>query len=86
MNEFLNGITFMGALTSSMFFYKFWKSTKDRFFLLFSIAFFIFSLNRVALTYLDPSNENRLLFYILRALAFIIIIFAIIHKNRKAKY
>lgn len=83
MNEFLNGITFMGAITSSMFFFKFWKSTKDKFFLMFSISFFILALNRVALTYLDIGDENKLLFYVLRALAFILIIFAIVGKNRK---
>jgi hypothetical protein len=82
MVEFFSGITCMGCFVAILFFFKFWKQTGDRFFGLFGLAFAIFGLNRIAITVFNSENENNAFFYLLRLLAFILILYAIIDKNR----
>jgi hypothetical protein len=81
MYQFVTGAVAMGYLISALFFVRFWKETADRLFMIFGIAFFLLSLQRAALTVLGGENTNL---YLLRLLAFVLILVAIIDKNRKA--
>ena len=85
MEDFLNGASFVAAAAIALFFLRFWRDTDDRFFALFAIAFGVFALNRVALAALDDDSEARTLVYLARALAFGLILVAIIDKNRPEK-
>ena len=82
MSDFLLGATTMGCLTIALFFWRFWRASGDRFFALFALAFLTFAINRFALLLLDESDEARTAVYFVRLLAFLLIIAAIIDKNR----
>jgi hypothetical protein len=83
MNTMLLGANAMAALVASLFFLRFWRDTQDRFFLFFSVAFFIDAINRVALALSNFSEETEPFFYLVRLLSFILILAAIVDKNRK---
>jgi hypothetical protein len=83
MNELLSGAIALGLVVISMFFHKFWRKTGDRFFGLFSLAFIALAITRVALALLDEANEERDYLYLLRLGSFLIILVAIVDKNRK---
>ncbi|MGZ9097046.1 MAG: DUF5985 family protein [Micavibrio sp.] len=83
LNPMLQGAVIMAGLTVSLFFLRFWKTTRDRFFLFFSIAFFIESSSRILFKFADSADEYEPLIYTVRLLAFLVILFAIIDKNLK---
>lgn len=85
MNQLLLGAIAMATLTISLFFLRFWKNTRDRFFLFFAVAFGLEGLNRILLGFNYNSNENEPIYYIVRLLSFILIFIAIIDKNRSNK-
>ncbi len=74
----------MAALAIGVFFFRFWKQTADRLFLLFCIAFCLLTLNWIALAVVMPTSEARHYFYLLRFGAFLLIVIAVIDKNRSA--
>lgn len=83
MIEFLSGVTSAGALGVGLFFLRLWRDTRDRFFALFGLSFWVMSLNWFLLNWVEPSSEHRHYFYLLRLAAFLLIIVAIMDKNRK---
>lgn len=83
MIEFLSGVTSAGALGVGLFFLRLWRDTRDRFFALFGLAFWVLALNWFLLVWVEPSDEHRHYFYLLRLAAFLLIIIAIVDKNRK---
>jgi hypothetical protein len=83
ITQFLLGGVVMGCLGAGLFFLRFWRKTHDRLFMIFALAFWILGLNWMLLAMTSPTDEaRRALFYILRLVAFILIIFAIVDKNR----
>lgn len=81
MNDFLQGATALASLGVAVFFWKYWVSTRDRLFMVFSLAFGVFAVNRVLLSVLDPESEARTWVYLVRALAFLLIAAAVLDKN-----
>jgi hypothetical protein len=84
MYTFVMGAISMGFAVSSCFFYKFWRASGDRLFLLFSIAFFLFAALRLALV-LTNSPESASSLYLVRLAGFVILVWAIIDKNRETR-
>jgi uncharacterized membrane protein HdeD (DUF308 family) len=82
MNQMLLGAIAMACFTASLFFLRFWKTTHDRFFLFFAFSFIVEGINRVLFGFLHFSSEQEPLFYLLRLFSFLIILYAIIEKNR----
>jgi len=82
MADFLLGATTMGCLTVALFFFGFWRSSGDRFFALFGLAFLTFGVNRFVLLLLDEADEARTAVFVVRLAAFLLIIAAIVDKNR----
>lgn len=82
LNQFVSGAIAMGYLVAGLFFLKFWRQSKDRLFSLFALAFFILAGQRLALTLTTDNGEKTVLLYAVRLLAFLIILAAIIDKNR----
>jgi hypothetical protein len=82
MTEFLIGVTAMGFGVAALFFWRFWQSTRDRFFLFFALAFGVSAVNRAVLAVMDPDDEARAVIYVVRLLSFLLIIAAILEKNR----
>lgn len=71
----------MGMMTAALFFLRFWKESRDRLFGFFAMAFCLLALNRVLLVYVGEESEMMLAPYLLRLLAFGIILAAIVDKN-----
>jgi peptidoglycan/LPS O-acetylase OafA/YrhL len=85
MIEFLNGIATAGALGVGLFFFRLWRETRDRFFALFGLAFWVLALNWLLLVGVHPAHEHRHYFFLTRLAAFLLIIAAIVDKNRSSK-
>jgi hypothetical protein len=82
MNEMLIGAIALGSFVAGLFFFRYWRSTRDTFFLFFSLSFWIEAANRIAFGLLFAS-EFEPVFYLLRVLAYGLIVVAILQKNRK---
>ncbi len=65
------------------FFMRFWRVTHDRFFLLFGLSFWIEAGNRSLLGLLPVWREDTPGYYLVRLLAYGLILYAIIDKNRR---
>jgi hypothetical protein len=83
MIDFLNGATAMGCAVAALFFFRFYSQSTDRLFLFFGLGFSIFGANRLVLALLEEGHEASTYVYLSRLLAFVLILFAIIDKNRK---
>ncbi|QDK47439.1 hypothetical protein DOM22_08855 [Bdellovibrio sp. ZAP7] len=73
----------MASFTSGVFFLKFWRKTRDRFFMLFAAAFLILAAERWFFIFLPNSDEENAWIFSMRLLAFLLIIGAVIDKNRE---
>ena len=82
MELFLLGVTASGSFVIALFFLRFWRTTGDRFFALMALAFAMFAANRFVLSLLDEASDARPAAYSVRLAAFLIIIVAIVDKNR----
>lgn len=78
---FLLGGIATSSLIAGVFFLKFWRKTGDSLFLAFGVAFLVEGLNRCAVLFLAKPNEGSPYIYIVRLLAFLLILAAILHKN-----
>jgi uncharacterized membrane protein len=83
MINVIYGVLFAGYAVAALFFLRFWVSSRDRLFAMFSAAFAILAVQRVALAATRTVIEDQSAFYLLRLLAFIIILVAIVDKNRR---
>jgi hypothetical protein len=81
IHAFLLGAVVMASGTAALFFLKFWRQTRDRFFLFFSLAFALDAVIRLFLALVPPAHEQEPLFYLGRLVTFGIIIAAIVDKN-----
>lgn len=80
-NDMLLGAIAMSSLIAGLFFLRFWKSTRDRFFLFFAIAFWIDAVSRVFHALAGSLSENVPTLYLIRFFTFGLILFAVIDKN-----
>ncbi len=83
MNLLLLGAIAMASVTVGLFFLRFWKDTGDRLFLFFAMSFLLEGLNRAALGLSRNPNEDQPFFYFVRFLSYVLILIAIVNKNRK---
>lgn len=84
MRELLSGAMAMGYLLPGLFFFRFWKETSDRLFLIFGLAFTLLAVQRTMLTLLASTPSAHIYLYAIRLLAFLLILAAIVDKNRAA--
>lgn len=82
MIEFLDGASCLACAATAAIFLRFWRLSEDRLLLLFGLAFVVLALNRIGLAALDDDSEAGTLVYLARALAFGLILAAIVDKNR----
>ena len=85
MNAVLSGVIVAGYAVCGLFFLKFWRSTGDRLFLAFSLAFWVLGTQRLMLVLLAGRPEAEIYLYLVRLLAFSLILLAIVNKNREAR-
>lgn len=82
---FILGAIAMADLIAALFFLRFWKKTRDRFFLFFSAAFMVDMVNRTLLAVMDVQAESEPFLYLMRLVTFGLILIAILDKNRLKK-
>jgi hypothetical protein len=83
MNGLASGALVASYLMAALFFLRFWTTSRDRLFALFAAAFGVLALQRLALALTRATMEDQTVFYLLRLAAFVIIIIAIVDKNRR---
>lgn len=84
MTAFVLGASASACLAIAVFFLRFWKDTGDRLFAAFAGAFFVFGVNRLILTLTDENEDGRVYAYVLRFLAFMLVVWGIVDKNRSS--
>jgi uncharacterized membrane protein HdeD (DUF308 family) len=78
----LMGAVAMASFVAMLFFIKFWRHTRDSFFLLFAAAFGIDAVSRLVLSMVQPSGDSEPMAYLARLVTFGLIVVAIVQKNR----
>ena len=83
MDQLLSGAIAMGAFIIALFFLRFWRSTGDRIFLYFFLSFVVQAGHRVytALPLISPADEEAALHYLIRLLAYALILWGVLEKN-----
>jgi hypothetical protein len=82
MHDFLAGMATAGCWAIGLIFLRLWRESNERLFAIFGAAFWVLSLNWILLAALTPGEEHRHVFYLTRLAAFLLIIAAILDKNR----
>jgi hypothetical protein len=80
----VSGAIVMGYAVAGLFFLRFWRETRDRLFLIFSGAFWILGIQRLVLTFTRDMIEDHTALYLVRLFAFLLILAAIVDKNRSS--
>ena len=78
----VNGILSCGFGVAPLLFFKSYATTRDRLFVLFGIAFSMMAVERLLIPLNLVSSDDRPWIYVLRLVAFVVIIYAIADKNR----
>lgn len=81
-NDILVGGIATASIIAGLFFFRFWRSTGDRFFMFFALSFWIEGINRLVLYHWVGPNEDAPGYYLIRLVAYGLIIAAIVDKNR----
>jgi uncharacterized membrane protein HdeD (DUF308 family) len=81
MNDMLSGAIAMASAIIALFFLRFWRASRDRFFLYFALSFAIEGVHRVVAAIAYHDNEDAPLHYLVRLLAYGLILWAILEKN-----
>jgi len=90
MQQLLSGMIVMGYIVSALFFWRFWRLRRDRLFRWFALAFAILAGQRFAIGLFNPAEEDHFEAHhpglcIVRLLAFVLILIAILEKNMETK-
>lgn len=83
--DFLSGAVAMGFAACALFFLRFWKRTREELFLAFAVAFLLLGAGQTILALGSIPTEERGSIYLLRLVAFLLILIAIYRKNRQAR-
>lgn len=84
MASMLGALIAMTAL-AALFFLRYWRTSRDRFFLWFAGAFATFGVSWALLAYDSGASEHSLYVYTIRMLGFLQILVAILLKNRQQR-
>ena len=80
----VSGAIVMGYGVAGLFFLRFWRETHDRLFVIFAGAFWLLGVQRLLLVFSHDMVEDDTPLYLLRLLAFLLILGAIVDKNRSS--
>jgi hypothetical protein len=80
LNLFLLGTCVMGCAAIGLFFLRFYRKTRDSLLAIFAAAFWLLGLNWAALAFAQQ-DEVRTWLYVVRLIAFLLILGGIIQKN-----
>jgi len=83
IEDFLGGTIAMGFAIAALFFLKFWRRTHEGLFLAFAGSFLLLGVTQALLTLSGVPTEERSWLYLLRLLAFLLILAALWWQNRR---
>lgn len=83
MEELLMGGIAMASAVAALFFLRFWRDTGDRLFAIFALSFVLLAITRLGLAFSREHSEGQTHWYWVRLAAFVLILLAIIDKNRR---
>jgi hypothetical protein len=82
MNELVSGAIAMASLVIALFFLRFWRTSHDRFFMYFSLSFLVQGGHRIYAAFAsNDMHEEDPLHYLIRLLAYALILWAVLEKN-----
>ncbi len=81
----LAGAVSFGFGVAALFFFRFWRDTRDELFLSFGLAFVLLAAGQLTLALSGIPDEQRSWVYLLRLAAFVLILVAIVRKNSTSK-
>jgi hypothetical protein len=82
--QLLAGAIMTGSWAIALFFLRFWRRTQDQLFAYFALAFFLFGIERLVIVW-SAGTESHAYIYLIRLVAFILIVVGIVSKNRASK-
>ena len=82
MNQFLLGMLVAFSTAIAVLFLKLWHQSRDRLFGFFSAAFAVLAIDWLVHAVVKPQHESQHLLFLIRLVAFLLIIAGIISKNR----
>lgn len=80
--QFLSGAIVMGFATACLLFVKYFRRTRQRLFLTFAASFLLLAVNYAWLAITQIPVEERSPLFVIRLIAFALIIVAIFQSNR----
>lgn len=80
--QLVSGAILMGYLVAGLFFWRFWRETQDRLFAILAVSFWILAIQRLLVALSVSVFESEAYLYGIRLLAYVLILYAIIDKNR----
>ncbi len=83
LSPFLAGAICMGEFAVALLFAAFWRRTHDRLFAWFSAAFAVLTIERIVLLGYAAGDVHPMI-YTIRLVSFLLIIGAVIDRNRRA--
>ncbi len=81
---YLHGALVMGCFVIGLEFVKYWRLSRDRFFVFFASAFWIFAIGWALRAFVELHGEHGHLMYLPRLTCFLLILIAIVDKNRRS--
>ncbi len=85
MTVFAYGVIAAGYLIAGVFFLRFWSKTRESLLLIFACAFCLLAISQTLLGLLDLDREEQSWIYLIRLLAFSLIIIGIASVNMRRK-
>jgi hypothetical protein len=82
---YLHGALTLGCLLIGVKFLKFWRLSRDRFFVFFTGAFWVFAIGWALRAFVATPSEHGHLIYIPRLVGFVMILVGIFDKNRRSR-
>jgi hypothetical protein len=83
--HFFWGALAMASWMAGLFFLRYWRSSRDRLFVFFALGFWALTAQWTANLAILPEAEGRHYVFLLRLLAFLLIIVGVVDKNRRGK-
>jgi O-antigen ligase len=80
--DFLSGVVACGFFVCGLIFLRFWRRTRDQLFMAFALAFGLLGSGQAILALANIPTEERGSLYLIRLTAFVLILVAIVRKNR----
>jgi hypothetical protein len=80
LEPFLSGAIALASMVTAMLFWECRTRTRERLFGFFAVAFLLMGIERICTEFISDNPDS--VFYLIRLFAFLLILYAILDKNR----